>query len=173
MENNSSISGPIRKSSDIILIGMPGCGKTTAGELLAGLTGRELLDTDRMIVRASGMPVPQLFAQKGEIYFRALESEMLALACRGTGKIIATGGGVVTVPGNIEIMRQAGTVYYIERPLEELATEERPLSSGGITGLRELYTVRQPLYLAAAHYVIQFTSYESCAREIFRRQNQS
>ncbi len=152
---------------------MPGCGKTTVGELLAQLTGRELLDIDQMIIRVSGMPVPQLFAQKGEMYFRLLESEVLGQACQGIGKIIATGGGVVTVPANIEIMRQAGTVYYIERPLEELATEDRPLSSGGINGLRELFRVRQPLYLAAAHHVIHFTSYESCAREIIGKQNQS
>ncbi len=133
---------------NIVLIGMPGSGKSTIGRLLAKATGRELVDTDAMVEEKAGLPIPEIFARQGEAAFRTLESACIREAGSRSGCVIATGGGVVTRPENRDPLRQNGRLVFLERALEELPTHGRPLSQAH--PLAELYAARAPLYQAWA-----------------------
>ncbi|MDO4740158.1 MAG: shikimate kinase [Eubacteriales bacterium] len=133
-----------RSMRSIALIGMPGSGKSSIGRLLAERTGRKFIDTDELIVELAGRPIPEIFAQEGERAFRAVETQALRMAARESGAVIATGGGIVTVPENRQILRRNCTVLYIERPLSELPIAGRPLSQG--RGVEQLFAERAPLY---------------------------
>lgn len=133
---------------NIVLVGMPGCGKTTVGQELAGLSGKPLVDLDSEIVRRAGKTIPQIFADDGEEAFRDLEGQVLAEACAGHGQIIATGGGAVLRKDNRIAMRRTGRVYFLRRALSQLPTDGRPLSRAG--SLEEMYRTREPLYQEAA-----------------------
>ena len=129
---------------NIILIGMPGCGKTTTAAALGALTGREVFDCDDEIVRRTGMSIPAYFEKLGVESFRELESEVLRDICRKSGVIVATGGGVVMREKNYAALHQNGVIVYLERELSGLATEGRPLSQSG--SLKELADMRLPIY---------------------------
>ena len=129
---------------NIVLIGMPGCGKTTIGKELAELTGRPLIDIDGEIVKATGCSIEDIFARGGETEFRKLEWEQTALAGQKSGHIIVTGGGVVKTPGNYPALHQNGRIYHIERDTALLEREGRPLSLAG--NLETMYRERRPLY---------------------------
>ena len=130
---------------NIVLIGMPGSGKSTIGETLATLTGRTLVDIDHRITEEVGS-ISDYILTHGEPAFRALESKIIADVGKQTGLIISTGGGAVTIAENYGPLRQNGRIYEIYRPLEELDTTGRILSSGGIERLQQLYAERAPLY---------------------------
>lgn len=149
---------------NILLVGMPGSGKSTIARLLAKKTGRELIDTDDEIVKREERSIPDIFAKDGEKAFRAIETEVLADITKKSGCIIACGGGVVTVPENMRLIRQNSTVFRIDRPLEELATKGRPLS--GEKGVLALFEARDALYNAAADYTVKFTSSEDACTKI-------
>ena len=134
-----------RNQENIILVGMPGSGKSTIGESLAKLTGRTLVDIDSRIIEEVGS-ISDYILTHGEPAFRAIESKIITDVGKQTGLIISTGGGAITIPENYAPLRQNGRIYEIYRPLEELDTTGRVLSSGGIERLQELYTVRDPLY---------------------------
>lgn len=134
-----------RNQENIVLIGMPGSGKSTIGEALAKLTGRTLIDIDNRITEEVGA-ISDYILIHGEPAFRAIESRIISDVGKQTGLIISTGGGAVTTPENFAPLRQNGRIYEIYRPLEKLDTTGRVLSSGGIERLQELYTVRAPLY---------------------------
>ena len=135
---------------NIVLIGMPSCGKTTVGKIIAERTGKTFLDTDDAIVAEIGMPIADFFAQKGESAFRELESRVIAEASKKGGLVIATGGGAVLRPENVRAMRQNGAVVFIDRALEKLiTTDDRPLSSSR-TALEKLYETRYDIYKNAA-----------------------
>lgn len=127
---------------NIVLIGMPGCGKSSVGRALAALSGRELVDTDDEIVRMAGKPIPAIFEQGGEAAFRALEKEAVQGAAARHGVIIATGGGSVMFPENRTALSQNGRVFFLQRPLEMLAVAGRPLS----VNLHEMASRRMPVY---------------------------
>lgn len=130
---------------NIVLIGMPGSGKSTIGEALATLTGRTLVDIDHRITEEVGS-ISDYILTHGEPAFRAIESKIIADVGKQTGLIISTGGGAVTIAENYGPLRQNGRIYEIYRPLEKLDTTGRVLSSGGIERLQQLYTERAPLY---------------------------
>ena len=132
-----------RERTNIVLIGMPGCGKSTIGAALATLSGRRLIDIDAEIANNNG-PIAAIFAQAGEAAFRQLEQEHIARAGKESGSIIVTGGGAVTTPTNLPALRQNGRIYHLERALHLLAREGRPLSLNG--DLEAMYTARRPLY---------------------------
>lgn len=138
--------------ANVVLIGMPGCGKTAVGKALAELSGRPLVDLDGEIEKRAGKSVPEIFASQGEGAFRDLESSVLAEACARPGQIIATGGGAVLRPENRAALRRAGRVYWLRRDLCRLSTEGRPLSQTG--DLEEMYRIRKPLYNGTADVVI-------------------
>ena len=137
------------EKQNIVLIGMPGSGKTTVGRLLAEKMGRELIDTDEEIARTFGMPVTRIFDEQGEAAFREAESRAVARAARKTGCVIATGGGVILRSENLRRLRQNGRLYFLDRPLELLLpTEDRPLARTA-DAMRQRYEERYLRYIAA------------------------
>ncbi|MBQ2766716.1 MAG: shikimate kinase [Clostridia bacterium] len=141
----TTLAAITQECANIVLIGMPGCGKSTVGRCLAELTGRELIDTDARIEERAGKPIPQIFAEDGEAAFRALEADVIAELGRERGLIIACGGGAVLKPENRIALRQNGRIYCLRRPLELLETKGRPLS-GNLEKMRALESVRAPIY---------------------------
>lgn len=143
-ENERILAMLRRETANIVLIGMPGSGKTTVGQALAQLTGREAVDVDQRIAARAGCSIPEIFAQGGEEAFRALEREETANAGKLSGRIILTGGGVVKDPRNYPALHQNGRIYCLERSLSALPTDGRPLSQK--TDLAAMYRERAPLY---------------------------
>lgn len=133
-----------QKSNNVVLVGMPGCGKTTVGKALAALLGKKFVDTDALIRETAGKPIPDIFATEGEDAFRNLEHQVICRVGAGQGQVIATGGGAVTYPQNQYPLKQNGVIVWLQRPLEVLPTEGRPLSAAG--SLAEMYRAREPLY---------------------------
>lgn len=129
---------------NIILIGMPGCGKSTVGAILAERTGRTLLDADKRICELAGKSIPEIFAQDGESAFRRWETEVLREFGMQSGRILATGGGCVTQSRNYPLLHQNGRIFYLTRDLDRLPTDGRPLSQAN--PLAELYAARKGLY---------------------------
>ena len=129
---------------NIVLIGMAGCGKSTIGKRLAELLRKDLVDTDEMIVNTENKPIPEIFAEKGEDYFRWCENVAVNIAGREKSQIIATGGGVITRPENYNSLKQNGIIVFINRDAELLPTNGRPLSQ--MHGVKALYEKRMPLY---------------------------
>lgn len=141
-----------RQKLNLALIGMPGCGKSTVGRLLAEKLGRPLLDCDKEIVRRSGQAIADIFAEQGEAKFRQIESQTLADIAKEGGQVIACGGGVVLRPENIQALRQNSLLIWLDRPLEQLAVGKgRPLSPNPEAN-RLLYQQRAPLYQQYADY---------------------
>lgn len=133
-----------RQQKNIVLIGMPGCGKSTLGRCLAEQTGRTFVDADDAIREKAGMPIPEIFEKVGEAGFRAIETEVLSALGMKSGLVLATGGGCVTREENYPLLHQNGTIIWLERDIEALPTDGRPLSQKG--NLAGMYAVRKPLY---------------------------
>ena len=138
----------------VSLIGMPGCGKSTLARRLARLCGKEAVDVDTLVVeQAGGVSIPQIMADEGEAGFRARETRATGDACGRGGRVVACGGGVVTRPENLPLLRANGPVVLLTRGLgpgetSRLATAGRPLSQEhGVEALRQ---AREPLYRAWA-----------------------
>lgn len=129
---------------NIVIIGMPGSGKTTVSTMLAEKLGRKIFDTDTMVAEKAGITIPEIFAAQGEAGFRRLETEATAEVGKLSGNIISTGGGVVTVAENYELLHQNGVIVWIERDTNKLARDGRPISLS--SDLNELYAARLPLY---------------------------
>ena len=129
---------------NIVIIGMPGSGKTAVSTMLAERLGRKIFDTDTIISEKAGMTIPEIFAAQGEAGFRKLETEATAEVGKLSGNIISTGGGVVTVADNYELLHQNGVIVWIERDTNKLARDGRPISLS--SDLNELYAARLPLY---------------------------
>ena len=138
--------------TNIILVGMPGCGKTTVGTALAEHYGRKLVDTDELIVQKAGKSIPDIFAEQGEKGFRAIEAEVVREVGKEKELIIATGGGVIVTPENHDALRQNGTVIFINRNIDVLPKDGRPLSQQN--DLRDMYEKRLPLYRSICHHEI-------------------
>lgn len=141
-----------RQMQNLILIGMPGCGKTTTGNLLAQACGRVFIDADAEIVRMAGKPIPDIFAEDGEEAFRQLETAVLAQLGKQSGLVISTGGGCVTKMRNYDLLHQNGILIWLKRDWEQLPIDGRPLSQKN--RLQEMYTLRAPLYQAFADIVV-------------------
>lgn len=137
-----------RETGNIVLVGMPGCGKSTLGKALAERLGRPFVDTDTLIVEAAGRSIPDIFATDGEEAFRALETEAVKRAGMMSGAVIATGGGVVTRERNYAPLSQNGKIVFITRDPDKLPTAGRPLSQAN--PMEELYAKRLPLYKSFA-----------------------
>ncbi len=133
-----------RRMENIILIGMPGCGKSTVAKLLSQALGRTAVDADAELEKHACRSIPDIITRDGEDAFRKLETKVLAQLGMQSGLIIATGGGCVTREENYPLLHQNGRIYYLTRDLEKLPTEGRPLSQSG--RLSELYEARKPMY---------------------------
>ncbi len=155
------------QTQNIILIGMPGCGKSTIADILSKISSREAIDTDDIIRERAGISIPEIFAQEGEDGFRKRETEAAADAGKQSGKIIATGGGIVTREENYAPLSQNGLIFFIQRDIEKLPTDGRPLSQKN--KLSEMYDVRLPLYRRFCDFEVKNNSTaEDCAKEILR-----
>ena len=145
-----------KRMENIVLVGMPGCGKSTVGQLLAQQLGKEFVDADAEIVRAAQIPIPEIFAQSGEDGFRKWETQVLAKLGQRSGLVIATGGGCVTRSENYPLLHQNGTIYWIQRDIASLPTDGRPLSQAG--RLEQMYQIRKPLYERFADFTVSNNS---------------
>ena len=142
------LAGLTAQLENVVLIGMPGCGKSTVGRALARRQGKAFLDLDRLIEERAGKSIPAIFAQEGEDAFRTLESWAVREAGARTGCVISTGGGVVTRAENCAPLRQNGVIIHLTRPLDRLPTAGRPVSQS--TDLQTLWERRRGLYAAFA-----------------------
>ena len=137
-----------RNTRNIMLIGMPGSGKSTVGAALAASLNRKLVDVDERIVELAGCSIPEIFAKDGEEGFRRIEHQALCQVSQESGLVIATGGGVVTRQENFDPMRQNSLIVWLLRDLSLLPRDGRPLSQ--TNSLTEMFRVREPMYRAAA-----------------------
>ena len=138
---------------NIILIGMPGCGKSTVGKLLSPRCGRPFIDADACIEELAGCTIPQIFANEGEDAFRAYETQVLTKLTKASGTIIATGGGCVTREENAPLLKQNSQVIWLKRDVQSLPTSGRPLSQSH--DLQQMYGIRKPLYEKLADLIIE------------------
>ena len=144
-----NISRELHASKEnIVLIGMPGVGKTSTGEALAKLLNRPWIDTDLLIKQKAHCDAATYLQTHGEAAFRRLEHEVIQEISGMSGAVISCGGGVVVTPSNYQLLRQNGKLVYLTRPLEELTIAGRPLSQS--VGIQELAAKRLPLYEAWA-----------------------
>ena len=148
----SVIAGLTAQARNVVLIGMPGSGKSAIGRALARRLGKEFVDLDRMIVERAGKPIPEIFAQEGEDAFRELESRAVREAGSRTGCVLSTGGGVVTREENYPPLHQNGVIVHIKRRLSLLPTAGRPVSQS--TDLGELWRRREPRYASFADLTV-------------------
>ena len=142
---------------NIYLIGMPGSGKTTVAKHIAKMLDISLADMDKMIVEAQGVTINEIFAQKGEEYFRDLETQTLKQLCCVTDTVVATGGGVIKREQNRQLLKQ-GTVVFIDVHPDTIAKRskfsDRPLLKDNLDNFKKLYNERYELYKNAANIIV-------------------
>nr|MBQ4319373.1 AAA family ATPase [Clostridia bacterium] len=143
-ETERVLAEVVKVKRNIVLVGMPGSGKTTLGRALAEKLGREFIDTDDELVKTNGRSIPDIFANDGEAVFRKLETAEAVKAGKLSSKVIATGGGIVTVEENYRALAQNGVIIFIRRDLSQLASDGRPLMK--TTTAEEMYKKRLPMY---------------------------
>ena len=161
------IENAVKKETlNVALIGMPGCGKSTVGSILAQKLNRRFVDIDTEIEKHAGKSIPQIFREDGETIFRKYETRILADESKKSSLVIACGGGIVTRLENLDLLRQNSLIVYLERDLSELVTEGRPLSQS--IGIESLAKQRLPLYKNWSNYTVQAeASPEITALKIF------
>lgn len=141
-----------REVRNLVLVGMPGCGKSSIGRLAAERAGRAFYDTDDMVVEMAGCSIPEIFAAQGEAAFRDLEAKAVAQAARERGGVIATGGGVLLREENRRALRQNSRIVYLDRALDALPTDGRPISQ--TRKLEDIYRERLPLFTGVSDVTV-------------------
>ena len=145
---------------NLVLIGMPGSGKSTVGKILSKMLCMPLVDTDALVEQTAGKTIPELFAQEGEAAFRDRETAAARQAAALDNTVIATGGGIILRPENMEALAATGLIFFRDRDLEDIIGEDhmgRPLVGKDPDKLRILYTQRIDLYRKYAQYTISDT----------------
>jgi shikimate dehydrogenase len=153
--DEKEVEGIIRKifesKENIVLIGMPGSGKSTVGRMISEITGRAFVDTDTVIQEMTGKHPAEIIRESGEDAFRDIETQAVREVSKKSGIVIATGGGIIKRCENISLLRQNGKILYLDCPTDELpVTPDRPLSASR-EAIEELYRTRHPLYKKAAN----------------------
>jgi shikimate dehydrogenase len=144
----------LNEQKNIVLIGMPGCGKSTVGKILSEKLNREIIDTDEEIIKADGRTIPEIFSTDGEKIFREIETNSVKSVGKQLGKIIATGGGAVMKKENRDALGQNGTVIYLKKDLSLLSLDGRPLSKDE-DAVRKIYEARKDTYEAFADFTVE------------------
>lgn len=146
---------------NLALCGMMGVGKSTVGRILAQRTGKTLVDTDEEIVRTHGA-IANIFAEYGEAYFRALETETVRRLSGRDGLILSTGGGLVLKPENCQLLKRKGKIVYLSATLETLLSRvrvdmSRPLLQTGEVEerMKGLFAAREGIYRAVADLIVE------------------
>ena len=138
------------EKQNIVLVGMPGSGKSTIGKILADELNMNFVDSDEEIVKKAGKSIPEIFSSVGEAGFRKLESEVISEIAKLSHTVIATGGGAILNAKNTELLSYNGRIYFIDRPLSSIeATSDRPLSSSR-ADLEKRYNERYDIYVSCA-----------------------
>ncbi|MDO5689640.1 MAG: shikimate kinase [Tissierellia bacterium] len=154
-----------QESQNIVLVGMPGSGKTTVGKRVAKLTGKTFIDLDHEIVRRERRSIPQIFEESGEAHFRKLERQVTEELGKKLGVVLATGGGVILDPRNKHPLAQNGRIYWIDRNIKKLATKDRPLSKNQ-NSLFKMYRIRKPKYRDFADVYLRNVRFNVTAERI-------
>ena len=154
----------LRQVENIILIGMPGCGKSSIGERLAEITGKSFADSDIKIIEQTGRSAEDIICSDGEEYFRRVETAIAKAEGAHTGCVIATGGGVVTREENLDLLRQNGRIVYIKRSLEDLSSDGRPISAAN--RIEDLFRQRKAAYESWSDFEAENTGIEETAAKI-------
>ncbi len=154
---------------NIVLIGMPGCGKTTVGRIISRLLNIELVDSDDVIIRKRRKLIPKIIAEIGEKGFRGLESDVIKEISKKDNCIIATGGGAVINEQNVVNLKKNGILVFIDRDINSIKPREnRPLTNSR-EKLMKIYEERYPIYTKAADIHIKADrSAGETAKEIIR-----
>jgi len=168
-EISDAVIEPVKRkiaaqTMNIALVGMAGSGKTTTGKALAERLGREFVDIDELINTFGCRPIPEIIEFEGEAVFRAIETYTLSEMAKRSGLVIATGGGVVTRPENLPILRQNSVTVLLHRPVEDLPSDGRPLSQK--FGVKALYEKRKPLYEQFGEYTVECTGVDETVDKI-------
>lgn len=145
-----------RQMENVVLVGMPGCGKSTVGKLAAQLLAKEFVDADEEIVKEADCSIPEIFEKDGEADFRTIETKVLEKLGKRSGLVIATGGGCVTRQENYSLLHQNATILWLKRDLDLLPSDGRPLSQQN--KLAEMYKIRKPLYEAFSDLCVENTA---------------
>ena len=145
------------KKANIVLIGMPGSGKTTIAKILAEKIEKKFIDSDFEIEKLCGFSIPEIFKIKGENEFRKTENEILKKICQETGIVFSTGGGAVLAENAYEILKQNAEIYWIKRDLNLLEISGRPLSKNS-NEIEKIYEKRKPIYEKFCDKIIQNSS---------------
>ena len=143
-----------KENQNIILTGMPGCGKTTIAKMIGEATGREVIDIDKVVELEQKKTVAEIINKYGEETFRNLEHQAILDTCKLSGKVIALGGGAILDSENYPALHQNGKIFFIRRDIDLLPTDDRPLSKSPET-LKEMQKIRLPLYQDAADVEIE------------------
>lgn len=144
----------LKEKQNLVLIGMPGCGKSTIGKAVAGMLNKEFIDSDDEIVKKAGITIPEIFESEGEAGFRKIESQVIKELSLKQSAVIATGGGAILNKRNVELLKGNGIVVFIDRPLEMLVTtDDRPLSSNREL-LEKRYNERYDIYCGSADVIV-------------------
>lgn len=158
---------------NLVLIGMPGSGKTKLSQILSRRFGLTALDTDQMVEEAAGLSIPEIFEQFGEEHFRQLETQACQKAARAQRAVIATGGGAILREENMTALAETGVIFFRDRDPNAIVKENhggRPLLAEDSSRVFRLYETRYPLYLRYAHHHIPHTdTLEAAAEQIALR----
>lgn len=169
----SNVYGYVEKlKTNIVIIGMPGSGKSSIGKMVADKLDKNFIDTDELIERDHGI-IPDIFVNEGEKMFRTYESDAADLAADIRGAVIATGGGIILNKKNIDVLKQSGIVFFIDRPLDVLLKSTdgsyRPLIADDNSRIKTLYEQRYPLYCEYADSIVNNDNeIESCVKDIIK-----
>lgn len=155
--NFKSEKGLISKEepfNNIVLIGMPGCGKTTIGKIIAEKLNRKFIDIDEYIEKTNNATIPEIF-KNGEKHFRMLESKAVEELSKETNAVLATGGGVIKNQENIEKLAENGLIIFVDRPVDQIVSDveiqKRPLLKDGVKVVYQLFNERYDLYIESSH----------------------
>ena len=158
------IENIVKKKKNIVLVGMPGCGKSTLGDLFAKKIGYDFYDTDEIIENEYNINISDFIKAKGEESFRKLESEVIEKIGKINHAVISVGGGAVTVEENCFNLKQNSTVIWIKRNLSELTNKDRPISQK--YGVEKLYEMRKPIYQAVSDFEIENINVKSSLKKL-------